>query len=335
MSYSMLLRNIALLLSAAASLSSAADIHLSPTGPISTPQAARDGARSSPKPVRILVAPGIYPLTETITLGKEDSQVTWTGTNATFTAGKPITGWQKAENGLWKAPLPDKAWKFEQLWINGRRATLARSPNQGYYHITEAVGAGVFPDLKENMNFHAFSIAQEQYAVLKNIPQAERDSVLLTVTHAWAVAQCRIQDMNDEVLAIRIKDRSRYPFVEFEPDQRWWAENFRTALDAPGEWFLDRTQGEVLYLPLPGEDLTTAKVIAPVVEKFLSIKGAKDLGFEGISFQHSNYLYPAEWPGRHHQRWLHRNRRLQRHPFQKLRDRPHRPPRPLVQKRLL
>lgn len=289
----MLSRILALSLSAA-SLASAADIHLSPTGPISTPQAARDAARTAPKPARIIVAPGTYPLSETLSLGKDDSQVTWTGTNAIFTAGKPITGWQKTDTGLWKAPLPDKAWKFEQLWINGRRATLARSPNKGYYHITEAVGAGVFPDLKENMNFHAFSIAKEQYDVLKSIPQAERDSVLLTVTHAWAVGQCRIKDLNDEVLAVRIKGRSRYPFVEFEPDQRWWVENFRAALDAPGEWFLDRTQGEVLYMPLPGEDMTKAEVIAPMVEKFISIKDAKDLGFEGISFQHSNYLYPAD-----------------------------------------
>jgi hypothetical protein len=289
----MFLRLIALLFSAA-SLSLGADITLSPSGPIKTPQAARDAARTAPKPARIIVSPGTYPLTEPLTLGGEDSQVTWSGKDATFTAGKPITGWQKTNGGLWKATLPDKAWKFEQLWINGRRATLARSPNKGYYHITEAVGAGVFPDLKENMNFHAFSIAQEQYDVLKSIPQPERDNVLLTVTHAWAVGQCRIKELNDDTLAVRIKGRSRYPFVEFEPDQRWWVENFRAALDAPGEWFLDQAKGEVLYLPLPGEDMTKAEVIAPIAEKFITIKGAHDIQFEGISFQHSQHLYPAE-----------------------------------------
>ena len=289
----MLSRLLALSLSAV-SLASAEDIILSSTGPISTPQAARDAARTAAKPARILVHPGTYVLTETLTLGPDDSEVHWSGDKATFTAGKPITGWQKAEGGLWRAALPDKTWKFEQLWINGRRATLARSPNKGFYHITEAVGAGVFPDLKENMNFHAFSIAQEQFEVLKSIPQAERDDVLLTVTHAWAVGQCRIKELNDEVLAVRIKGRSRYPFVEFEPDQRWWIENFRAALDAPGEWFLDKAKGEVLYMPLPGEDMTKAEVIAPVADKFLVMKGAKKVSFESISFQYSNYLYPAE-----------------------------------------
>jgi len=268
----------------------AADIVLKP-GNLA---AVLEQARKAPKPVRIVVEDGIHPLTETITLGKDDSQVTWSGKKAVFMAGRVITGWQKTGHGLWKAKLPDKTWKFEQLWINGRRATLARSPNKGYFHITEAVGAGVFPDLKENMNFHAFSIAPAQFAMLKAIPQAERDDVLLTVTHAWAVGQCRIKALNDDALAVRIKGRSRYPFVEFEPDQRWWAENFRAALDAPGEWFLDKAKGEVLYLPLPGEDMTKAEVIAPVVDKFIVMKGARDVRFEGISFQYSNHLYPAD-----------------------------------------
>lgn len=251
-------------------------------------------ARKAPKPVRILIEDGVHPVTETITLGKDDSKVSWIAKNAIFTAGKPVTGWEKAEGGLWKATLPDKNWKFEQLWINGRRATLARSPNKGYYHITEAVGAGVFPDLKQNMNFHAFSIPEPQYAVLKSIPQAERDDVLITVTHAWAVGQCRIKALNDDALAVQIKGRSRYPFVEFEPDQRFWMENFRAALDAPGEWFLDKAKGELFYHPLPGEDMTQAEVIAPVVDKFIIMKGASEVRFEGISFRHSNHLYPAE-----------------------------------------
>lgn len=268
----------------------ATDISLTP-GNLAT---VLEQARQAPKPVRIVIADGIYPLSETLTLGKADSDVSWEAKNAVFMGGKPITGWQKAEGPLWKATLPDEAWKFEQLWINGRRATLARSPNKGYYHITEAVGAGVFPDLKENMNFHAFSIPAGQYDVLKSIPQAERDDVLLTVTHAWAVGQCRIKALNDDALAVQIKGRSRYPFVEFEPDQRFWMENYRAALDAPGEWFLDKAKGEIFYLPLPGEDMTKAEVIAPVVDKFMVIKGASNVSFQGISFQYSNHLYPAE-----------------------------------------
>ena len=275
----------------------AADILLSPSGPLSTLQAARDAARTAPKPVRVVVAEGVYPLTEPVALTGEDSQTTWEaapGAKPVISGGRALTGWQPAGSGLWKAPLPDKSWKFEQLWINGRRATRARTPNRGYFHITEAVGATVFPGVTKDMNYHAFSVAPEHYDIINGIPAPERDQALITVTHAWTVGQCRIQALDEATLAVQIKGRSRYPFVEFEPDQRYWMENFRAALDAPGEWFLDGTKGEVLYLPLPEEDMTQAEVMAPVADKLLAIKGAKDVQFKGIAFRHGRYLYPAD-----------------------------------------
>lgn len=274
----------------------AADIQLSPSGPIKTPEQARDAARAATKPARILVSDGSYALTKPITLDAADSQVTWEAApNAkpVFTGGKAITGWTK-EGNVWKATLPDKAWTFEQLWVNGQRATRARTPNKGYFNINDAVGAGVFPGLTKDMNFHAFAIAPEHYDIIKAIPAEQRDGVLITVTHAWAVAQCRIKAMNDEAQAIEIKGRSKYPFVEFEPDQRYWMENFRSALDAPGEWFLDHAKGEVFYIPLADEDMAKAEVIAPVSQGFVMIKGAKDIAFKGIAFRHSNYAYPAD-----------------------------------------
>lgn len=280
---------------ALASCAFGADLQLSPSGPLATPQAALAAARAAEKPVRILVSDGVYPLMESISLGKEDAGIAWEsapGARPVFSGGRAIRGWQKVEGGLWKAVLPDKSWVFEQLWINGRRATLARSPNKGYFNIAEACGSGVFKDVK-NPEFEAFSLYPEQFALLKDIPEAERSQALITVTHAWAVGQCRIQALDEETHSVRIRGASRYPFVTYEPDQRYWLENFRAALDAPGEWFLDRTKGELFYQPLPDEDMTQAEVIAPVVEKFVVIKETQDVTFRGIRFQHGQYLYPA------------------------------------------
>lgn len=270
----------------------AADIALSP-GKLDEALAQ---ARQMPKPVRILVGDGIYPLTAAIKLGKEDSEVAWEaapGAKPIFAGGRSITGWQKRDDGLWRASLSDKAWRFEQLWINGRRATLARSPNKGYFHIAEACGAGVFKGVKDP-EFESFSLYPEHYQTLKTLSAVERDQVLITVTHAWAVGQCRLKELDDATRSIRIKGRSRYPFVTFEPDQRYWMANFRSALDEPGEWYLDRVQGELLYHPLPGEDMARAEVIAPVADKFLEVSGARDITFKGIAFRHGSYLYPEQ-----------------------------------------
>ncbi|MCB1076227.1 MAG: right-handed parallel beta-helix repeat-containing protein [Verrucomicrobiae bacterium] len=272
---------------------SAADIILSPSGPISTPLAARDAARAAAKPVRIVVEAGTYPLTEALALEAKDSEVTWeSAPNAkpVFTGGRSITGWTKAEGGLWKAPLRDPQWQFDQLWIDGRRATQARTPNRGFFHLADRVSADGTP----TDTHRVFQVHQPEFDLLDSIPEAERAGVLLTVTHSWSVGQCRIEQLDRAARSVTIKGHSRYPFGEREPDQRFWMENFRSALDAPGEWFHDRTKGELLYHPLPDEDLTKAEVVAPVSEKFLVIQGARDITFRGLSFQHEQYRYPED-----------------------------------------
>ncbi len=129
----------------------AAEIQLSPSGPISTPQAARDAARKAGKPARIIVADGIYSITEPITLGPEDAQTTWESApnaNPIISGGKKISGWQKLPNGLWKTDLPEVRegkWYFQQLWINDRRATRARTPNKGFLRMEDHASSVIFP----------------------------------------------------------------------------------------------------------------------------------------------------------------------------------------------
>lgn len=292
-------------------------VQVSPQGPVTTPQQAatkvrelRQGGETGA--VRVEFASGDYFLSEPLKLGTEDSGLTGGGTvyqaaakaKVTFTGGKKITGWKEAGDGLWQAELKDRDHRFEQIWINGRRAVRARTPNAidnrpgavgGYFNAKSQAATDMFPDLKR-ASFEAFVARPADYDVLKAIPEAERKDVLLTVMQTWTVGQCRIQALNDEARAIRIVGAARYPFVEFEPDQRWYVENFRAALDAPGEWFLS-LEGVLLYKPMPGEDMTKAEVIAPSTEKLLVLDDVKNVSFRGLTFAHTQYLYG---PAGHH-----------------------------------
>lgn len=281
-----------------ASAALAADVSLSPAGPMFTPQAARDAARSLPKPVRVIVAEGTYALTEPLMLDAQDSGVHWeaaAGARPTFEGGRAITGWVAQKDGLWKAPVPEARagkWDFEQLWVNGKRATRARTPNIGFFHMFDEADPATFPGIAD-LSARAFVARPAEYAVLQAIPQAERDGVLLSATQIWSVGQCRIEKLDDATQSVLIKGRARYPFVENEPDQRWFVENFKAALDAPGEWYLDKQEGALYYRPRAGEDMGKAEVIAPVTERFLVIAGAKDVRFSGLRFVHADHRIPA------------------------------------------
>ena len=81
---------------------------------------------------------------------------------------------------------------------------------------------------------------------------------------------------------------------------QYYIENVFEALDAPGEWYLDHTTGKLSYRPLPGEDVTTAEVIAPALPELMRITGASGITFRGLTFAHSEWNLPAnfkaEWP---------------------------------------
>lgn len=298
--------------------SAEAIVHIAPDGKINSLAGARDEIRrirqlQPDDAVRVQFATGTYAITEPVAFteadsGKATAPITYEAAadaKVVISGGKRIGGWKKADGALWQADVPevrDGKWYFEQLWINGRRATRARSPNTGFFNMYSQAGADVFPNVKEP-NFKAFIVRPPQMDLLKSIPPGELADVLLTVTHAWTVGQCRVEALNAEANAVEIKGRSRYPFVEFEPDQRFFIENCRAALDAEGEWFLAR-DGTLLYKPMPDEDLSKAEVIAPAAEKFLDFKAGWAAGkaishitFRGLTFAHAQHLYG---PDGHH-----------------------------------
>lgn len=87
---------------------------------------------------RVVLRAGTYHLEEPLALGPEDSgtaahPVVYTaaaGERVILSGGRPVTGWQRGEDGIWRAPVPDaQAWDFRQLRVGDERQRLARFPN--------------------------------------------------------------------------------------------------------------------------------------------------------------------------------------------------------------
>ena len=69
-------------------------------------------------------------------------------------------------------------------------------------------------------------------------------------------------------------------------------------LDEPGEWYFDRPARTVYYLPRPSEDMTSAVVIVPAIERLVDLKGTldnqvKNIRFLGITFSDADWLSPS------------------------------------------
>ena len=137
-------------------------IYLSPSGsdlnpgtrefPVASLTAARDLVRDLRKtgnittPVEIIALEGEYFMLQPLSLTPEDTGTEAVplvfkaepGSKVVFRGGVPIEGFEKVNDNLWRSFVPQVAFYdsyFEQLYVNGKRAVRAKTPNEGFYFI--------------------------------------------------------------------------------------------------------------------------------------------------------------------------------------------------------
>jgi hypothetical protein len=116
--------------------------------------------------------------------------------------------------------------------------------------------------------------------------------LLVVVYQSWLSRQYRVAEFLPENKAVYLTPQMDV----MRARSRYFVENSPACLDAPGEWYLDREAGAVRYIPLPGEDMERASVIAPVTPSLLQFRGEPENGafveylrFEGIRFEHADW----------------------------------------------
>jgi hypothetical protein len=321
---SLLVTGLAGIVSPAAAL----EIRLEPNGPVARLEAARDAVRAARaqgnrEPARVLLGNGLYRLAEPFVLEPQDGGTASApvryeaapGAHPVVSGGRAITGWQRGPNGIWTARIPDVAvgkWYFEQLWVNGQRAVRARTPNQFFHYVldVEEQALDVVKGQRPKRAKQILTLRPQDLALLNGISMGELSDINFVAFHKWDNTRRRLDAVDVKAGTLEISGEGLKPWNPLGLNTGYVLENFRAALDAPGEWFLAR-DGTLSYLPRPGEDLTRAEVIAPVAEKLLVIKGdpakgkfVEHLTFKGISFQHAQWLTPeggfepaqAAWP---------------------------------------
>jgi hypothetical protein len=287
-------------------------------GPLATLQGARDAVRTLRKragvtgPIRVLIHSGNYRITGPLALGPEDggsaaAPITYEAVEpgkAIFDGGRLIKGWSRGPDGMWSAPIPrhsSDTWRFEQMWVNGRRAVRARTPNDYWFYAAAKHEVGLDPatGAPADLKHRAFRMRSEDAAWLRRLPTDQLQKAVIVVYHSWETSRHRIAALDGDALIVS-GPGAPWPFLAWGSNQRYHIENCRQALDQPGEWYAD--DARVHYKPRPGEDMRTAAVAAPVCEQFLTITGTpghpvQHIVVRGLSFRHGQYIMPDSGHG--------------------------------------
>jgi len=234
---------------------------------------------------------------------------------AILDGGRPLTGWQRVgvrpqpggqELVEWRAKVPNlggKPWRFEQLWVNGKRAVRARVPDQFWAYATGPCPSGVDPSTRQeaDLRHRAFRLQGDHVELLQRLSPAELQNVTVVAYHSWETSRHWVAGLNRERKALIVAGPGAcWPFFAWGPNFRYHLENFPGAMDRAGEWYLS-ADGYVHYLAKAGEDLRRAQVIAPVTEQLIRIEGtaeqpATGIWLDGLVLAHTQYLLP---PGGH------------------------------------
>lgn len=279
-------------------------------GPFATLERARDAIRALKRsaglssPVTVSLRGGRYPLTRPIEFGPQDSApVTYApypGEQPVLDSGLRIRDWQVTDvhgHTAWMAEMPELVLgqrTCRSLFVNGERRYRPRWPKEGMFQIENVPGRTVTAQLFEGSD--TFQYAAGDIRAWRNLTDVE-----VIVPHYWTSERMPIWSLGEATRTLRSSRRSVFSLTD-DFTRKWahyYVENVFEAL-SPGEWYLDRPEGKLYYLPLPGESPETAEVVAPRTEQFIRLIGRPEQGeyveflrFEGLSLAYGDWSQPG------------------------------------------
>ena len=295
---------------------SAAVFHVAPNGRDANPGTPTKPFRTLPRAQRavraadrtadatVILHGGTYRLDGPLVFGPEDGgtgsrRVTWKaapGEIPVLNGGRKITGWAKGERGVWIARLPEAAgtWQPRQLFVNGVRRTRARTPNEGFF----TVDGPITQDAPSVFRPRPGDIRREW---------VERGDVEMVALQKWAELIMPLKEIREAAAdggPALIALSGTTPPSNREDNARYWLENAPDMLDAPGEFHVNRDTGIISYIPMPGENLSTATVAAPRLKQLVRVEGdpnaeryVRNLHFEDLVFTEADWSLPAQGYG--------------------------------------
>ena len=300
-----------------------ASYYVSPTGsdtnpgtvaaPFLTITKARDTVRTVNSnmtgDIYVYLRDGTYGITSTITFGTQDSGTgghtiyyqAYPGETPILNGATKVTGWSVSSGSIYKASL-NRSTKLRNLYVNDKRASMTSKT------VTSAGGTGTYAVTSGQATWAWASGSGSdgvKYATA-NVPAiaSNKDDLEIVNGTTWnenIVCTRDVVTTSDGYQGLMLQQP--YGVIAQLPG---WSSGFSVTgshtifnayefLNGAGQFYFDKTTKTLYYYPRSGEDMASADVEAPVVEKLLDIAGTsntsrvKNITFQGITFANTDY----------------------------------------------
>jgi hypothetical protein len=234
---------------------------------------------------------GTYTLNAPFELTNEDSgtnshdviYMAYPGETPTLSGGRQITGWTlyDAARNIYRARV-DASFQTRQLFVDGRRAIRAKGDVNPPGFVKTSAGytlpsSGIYAGMGTWGN---------------------RNDIELVGFTNWKSFRCGVDSIRNGTVVLKSTCWSNSQLGSDILGMPAWVENAYELLDSEGEWYWNRTAGDIYYKPRPGENMASAVVIAPATETLLTGTGSAgapihNIRFRGITFAYAAWFRPS------------------------------------------
>ncbi|MDY3928072.1 MAG: hypothetical protein SOZ34_01775 [Clostridia bacterium] len=284
--------------------------------PFKTIKAAQNAVRSVNSgmtgDIIVNIAEGTYYLDEMLDFETSDSgfngyKIIYRGMGdekPILSGGKIVTGFSKtAYEGIYAAPLDNKS--VMQMTVNGKRRYLAKSASL-VKGVLDSTGITYdYNDPATDTLYDGFYLSKRDFGIYDNL-----QDVIFGWNRGYCANYINVKSVTEDpdntdnlIVTLNSPDWERYldavrnpsdpnwPNATYpKPEREFTIMNAFELLDEPGEFYYNKSEKKLYYMPYEYEDMNTAEVVVPVLDTLVCIDGndiydkVSDIIFENLQF---------------------------------------------------
>ena len=263
--------------------------------PLKTFEKAKELLKSSDsdETVTVWFREGTYEITDTVEFTSADkSNVlyrSYPDEKVVFSGAKAISGWSETViNGVnafvTDIEMNSEGDYFRSLFKGNKRLQRSNYPKEGYFKIADPLSdETVAPEWSPEFFMHSMSFVAHKSDVLDFANVGDVD---IRVMHFWCDEILPLHSVNTETGRIETVKPSS---MTLRVDDNYVFENVKEALSLPGEWYLDRAEEKLYYIPEEGDTIENTVLYAGITEQLMNFEGAENISFQGINFEFTDW----------------------------------------------
>ncbi|MEZ0257077.1 MAG: right-handed parallel beta-helix repeat-containing protein, partial [Chthoniobacter sp.] len=221
--------------------------------------------------------------------GTVEAPVVWRayeGEKPVLIGGFEIGHWDGPSDGIYSTDVRMQGFRgkpFKQLFFGGKRQILARYPNYDPQHPYSGGWAYADGEMwpmyaeKEGEDKHTLQVKPQDWRKWEHPEQVE---VFVFPRYNWWNDILRVKSVDAEKHTITTAKDGSYAM---RANDRYYFQGAREDLDAPSEWYLDRAEWTLYFMP--PAPINSAPTYAPTVRDIITAENVNYLTLRGLTLE--------------------------------------------------